>query len=125
MMLAIVSQSIQVVIQYIAVTRRQFVAGNDTLHSCDDLVQFRLIVPPSRQLILEFAQLPLRSHEAVFVATYRKRGGLHAIQVLADTLKQAGAPMFAAIELFAGLIPAIVTIPVVIAILCQPRRQAA
>ncbi len=71
-----IAHSIQIVVEHVAVARRQPIITYHPLQPRNNVIQFRLIIPAGRQLALEFAQFLFCSSDSKFIAAHWKSLGL-------------------------------------------------
>jgi hypothetical protein len=85
-------QTIQIVIENVAISRRQAVVVHHFSQRVHDVVQFAPVVSSTSQHLLELIQLLLGLRKPVLIAAERERDRLHVIEILPDSSEQMHAP---------------------------------
>jgi hypothetical protein len=91
-----IPQTIQIIVEDIAVSPRQSIVPNHSIHGRDHLVEFPLIKPAGCELALQLVQLLSRARQPVLVGPERERPRLHVVQILADPFEETLTPVVAA-----------------------------
>ena len=87
-----IPQTIQIVIENVAISRCQAVIVHHSSQRVHDVVQFAPPVSSTSQHLLELIQLLLGPRKAVLIAAEREGDHLHVVEILPDSSEQMHAP---------------------------------
>jgi hypothetical protein len=104
-MLAIISQPVEIVGQDIPIPWRQAIVIGGLFHGVDYVVQFMLVVPAMFQLALQFGQLLFGSLQAGALLAARPDCASDMIQINPDVFEYMAAPFLAPESGIAVVVP--------------------
>jgi hypothetical protein len=87
-------QTIYIVIENVAISRRQTVVVHYFSNRVHDVIQFAPVVSPMSQHLLELIQLLLGPCKPVLIAAERAGDHLHVVEILPDSSEKVHAPRF-------------------------------
>ena len=93
-----IPQTIQIVIENVAISRCQAVIVHHSSQRVHDVVQFAPPVSSTSQHLLELIQLLLGPRKAVLIAAEREGDHLHVVEILPDSSEQMQAPGIAPVR---------------------------
>jgi hypothetical protein len=108
-MSAIITHSIQVVIEHVPGLRAEPVVRQHSSDAGDYLIQLRLVVFAFGQLALQFGDLLFGANDPVFIGS-GKCTRLNVIQVHPDSFEQAHSPVVSGEKPLASVMPAIIVV---------------